>query len=104
MFVSCSGHRLQKGEENWVHQVMCFLLLAMYRSYHSSRVHVICAHVCWSVDHQWLEEEECTSGLFRHFTTHYVHVLGEDCGCESACVFLLYVGFEVSDGCGGVFM
>jgi hypothetical protein len=33
VFVSCSGPRLQRGEENWVHQIMCFLLLAMYRSY-----------------------------------------------------------------------
>ena len=29
----------------------------------------------------------------------YISVVGQDYGCELVCVFLLYIGFEVYDGC-----
>ena len=45
--ISYSGHRLQRGEGNWVGWMMCFLWLP---TYYSLRSCVICTYVHWSDD------------------------------------------------------
>ena len=47
---SCSGQRLQRGEGNWVGQIVCSPWFLMYCLYRGLRVCMICAFMHWGDD------------------------------------------------------